>query len=383
MIRLAIALLLCCGATLRAQPSRAPVVSSVDLLVPWGPAAVPILGTTRLVHELHVTNFQSVEVTLRRVEVLNEHGALVAGYEGDSLDAITGRPGLRRDHPTPRVVAPGMRAVVYFWIELAPGEVFPSRLRHRVELELAGATPVRTTVIGAETALASGRQPVVLRAPLQGGPWVAIYDPQLRGGHRTTFYSVDGRSRIPGRFAVDFVKVTSEGTVARDAAAGGAQWNGFGAPVLAVADAIVADAPDDMPDQSFTPDQGVRRFPPEQASGNHVTLDLGGGRFAFYEHLQSGSIQVRKGDRVRAGQVIARLGYSGSSSSGPHLHFHVADANSDLGAEGMPFVFAGFEHLGAFSSLDALARGERWKPNAAGRRRDEHPAASAVIRFAP
>jgi murein DD-endopeptidase MepM/ murein hydrolase activator NlpD len=140
---------------------------------------------------------------------------------------------------------------------------------------------------------------------------------------------------------------------------------------------------DDMPDHSLAPNQGARRVPLEQASGNHVTLDLGDGRFAFYEHLQSGSIRVRQGDRVRAGQIIARLGYSGSSSSGPHLHFHVADASSDLGAEGIPFVFTGFDHLGAFSSLEALVRGERWGSAAAGERRHEHPAAMAVLRFPP
>ena len=37
------------------------------------------------------------------------------------------------------------------------------------------------------------------------------------------------------------------------------------------------------------------------------------------------------GQRVRRGDVIAKLGSSGSTSIGPHLHFHVADANSDAG----------------------------------------------------
>ncbi len=66
---------------------------------------------------------------------------------------------------------------------------------------------------------------------------------------------------------------------------------------------------------------------PESASGNYVALDLGGGRFAFYEHLQQGSIMVKPGSGCTRGEVIAKLGSSGSTSIGPHLHFHVADAN--------------------------------------------------------
>src|SRR3546814_3208759 len=72
------------------------------------------------------------------------------------------------------------------------------------------------------------------------------------------------------------------------------------------------------------------------ATGNYVALDLGDGRHAFYEHLKPGSIRVVPGQRVRRGEVIAELGFTGDST-GPHLHFHVADAPSPLGAEGLPF----------------------------------------------
>ena len=67
----------------------------------------------------------------------------------------------------------------------------------------------------------------------------------------------------------------------------------------------------------------------EQADGNHVILALGHGRFAFYAYLEPGSVRVKPGARVRRGQVIARLGNSGSSS-GLHLHFQVMDRPSAL-----------------------------------------------------
>src|SRR3546814_7386768 len=88
-----------------------------------------------------------------------------------------------------------------------------------------------------------------------------------------------------------------------------------------------------------TPPSSTRTYPPVPyttlfRSGNACALDLGDGRHAFYEHLKPGSIRVVPGQRVRRGEVIAELGFTGDST-GPHLHFHVADAPSPLGAEGL------------------------------------------------
>jgi murein DD-endopeptidase MepM/ murein hydrolase activator NlpD len=141
---------------------------------------------------------------------------------------------------------------------------------------------------------------------------------------------------------------------------------------------------DDIPETANPPVASDRPMPPENASGNYVALELGSGRFAFYEHLQRGSLSVRVGDHVKRGQVLARLGNSGSSSIGPHLHFHVADTSATLGAEGVPFVFRDFELLGAFASTDALGAGERWQPAApspSNPRRQERPGPNAVVRF--
>jgi hypothetical protein len=39
-------------------------------------------------------------------------------------------------------------------------------------------------------------------------------------------------------------------------------------------------------------------LPIEEADGNSVVLDLGGGRYGLYAHLERGSISVRPGDTV-------------------------------------------------------------------------------------
>jgi murein DD-endopeptidase MepM/ murein hydrolase activator NlpD len=123
-------------------------------------------------------------------------------------------------------------------------------------------------------------------------------------------------------------------------------------------------------------------MPLDVAAGNHIAIDVGGGRFAFYEHLRMGSVRVKAGQRVTRGQVIAQLGSSGSSSIGPHLHFHVSDASSTLAAEGMPFVFRQFTQVGRYASIMTLLSGERWLPSPAAETRTlERPNPMTVIHF--
>jgi murein DD-endopeptidase len=199
----------------------------------------------------------------------------------------------------------------------------------------------------------------------------------LKGGHRTAIYTINGRARIPARFAIDFVKLPEEGFLVRKPTVPPDDWNGLGSEVLAVADGTIAAAMDDTPDSTPQP------VSLENASGNYVVIDIGGGRFVFYEHLQSGSVMVQTGQRVRRGQVIARLGSSGSTSIGPHLHLHLADSASLLAAEGLPFVFGQFVHLGEFVSIDALVSGQKWVVGSRERpTMRQRPAPNAVLRFA-
>jgi murein DD-endopeptidase MepM/ murein hydrolase activator NlpD len=150
--------------------------------------------------------------------------------------------------------------------------------------------------------------------------------------------------------------------------------------VLAVASGVVLAAVDDMPDSDDVPNAPSPRFPLERASGNYVALALAGGPVAFYEHLAAGSVRVRAGDSVSVGDVIAALGYSGSSSIGPHLHFHVSDAPSLLSAEGVPFVFRSYREAGSFRSIGDFVAGERWS-GSERERRASMPGPNSVLRF--
>ena len=59
-----------------------------------------------------------------------------------------------------------------------------------------------------------------------------------------------------------------------------------------------------------------------QGCGNAVVVDDGGGWQTSYCHLAQGSLKVKVGDTVAAGQPIARVGLSGETAF-PHLHIEV------------------------------------------------------------
>lgn len=63
------------------------------------------------------------------------------------------------------------------------------------------------------------------------------------------------------------------------------------------------------------------------------------GTYAVYAHLNTNSIRVRPGQRVRRGDYIADSGNTGFSS-GPHLHFVVL-RNVGMRAESVPVSFEG------------------------------------------
>jgi murein DD-endopeptidase MepM/ murein hydrolase activator NlpD len=110
--------------------------------------------------------------------------------------------------------------------------------------------------------------------------------------------------------------------------------------VLAVADGRVVTARDGLPEN--TPGHGDAFHPAipitlDTIAGNTITLDIGGGQFAYYLHLQPGSVRVKAGDHVRRGQVLARVGASGDARE-PHLHFEVTDSTKALAGDGVPYV---------------------------------------------
>ncbi len=351
-----------------------PLRESFDLQIPALPTPVAVDGTQRLIYELHLTNFAREPLSPVSVDVLDEKHRVLASFSGEALTSRLAQPGGAANG----AIAQGMRAVVYLELSLPAG--MPARsLSHRIEYRVADDG---TFIVEGANVQISATAPPVLGAPLRGGPWAAIHSPDWPRGHRRVLYTVEGKARIPGRFAIDWVKLDESGHTAKGDADVVGNAYGYGAEVLAVADAVVAATRDDVPEST-----SVAAHPKHaigDATGNYIALDLGDGRFAFYEHLKPGSLKVEPGQRVKRGEVIAALGFTGDST-GPHLHFHVADANSPLGAEGVPFVFERFEVLGSYPDIGELGS-KPWVPRDADQtalRDKQIPASNTVVNFAP
>lgn len=93
-----------------------------------------------------------------------------------------------------------------------------------------------------------------------------------------------------------------------------------GVAVLAAADGVVARVRDGVPDVSVTV-RGLDAVS-EQECGNGVVIDHGEGLSTQSCHMANGSIRVRPGEAVVAGQAIGNVGLSGQTEY-PHLHFTV------------------------------------------------------------
>jgi hypothetical protein len=66
-------------------------------------------------------------------------------------------------------------------------------------------------------------------------------------------------------------------------------------------------------------------YPPGyKGVGNFLVIRHSSGTFGTYWHLQKDSITVKVGDHVARGQVVAKSGNTGNSST-PHLHFDVRE----------------------------------------------------------
>ncbi|MBM7456653.1 murein DD-endopeptidase MepM/ murein hydrolase activator NlpD [Oceanisphaera litoralis] len=76
-----------------------------------------------------------------------------------------------------------------------------------------------------------------------------------------------------------------------------------------------------------------------RGKANHLRLRHADGTMTLYAHLQTGSLQVKKGDKVKAGQRVAASGHTGYSS-GPHLHLAV-QVDHQGRRESIPFTLQG------------------------------------------
>jgi murein DD-endopeptidase MepM/ murein hydrolase activator NlpD len=161
-------------------------------------------------------------------------------------------------------------------------------------------------------------------------------------------------------------------------------WLIFGDPIIAVGSGIVVSVLNTLPEN--TPPHSLAHVTLQDALGNHVIEDLGGGRFATYAHMQPGSVAVKVGQRIHRGQFLGRVGNTGSSTA-PHLHFQITNGPGVIASNGEPYVFNHFTLTGEVLNLDAFLRDVDPEPAKVGAaqppavRRGQLPLQPDVITF--
>jgi hypothetical protein len=350
----------------------------VEVMCPSQPIPVTLGKNHVLVYELHITNFDSMPLTIKQVEIFAD-GKPVAVVENNKLSAATIRVGAATAGASGAaaedslVIAPGGRNIIFMWIELPANGAAPAGLRHRIVLSSApagAASATDATLEDFEVSVSRDSAPV-LSPPFNGGIWLAGDGPDNASNHRRSILAIDGHIYSPERFAIDWIKVGPNGDTRHDGSTKNENWWAWGEPILAVADGRITEVVDEFPDN--TP----RVLPPvtlDNIAGNHIILQIAPNRFVTYAHLQKGSITVRVGDHVRAGEVLALLGNSGNTT-GAHLHLQVTDGNSVLQSQGVPFVFAGFTYLGPGADYPEKQVSDAW--------RDSIPPGNGVLRVEP
>jgi murein DD-endopeptidase MepM/ murein hydrolase activator NlpD len=164
------------------------------------------------------------------------------------------------------------------------------------------------------------------------------------------------RWAVPEEFALDLVRLGADGRTHVGDGARFEDYHAYGADVLAAAGGRVVVAHD-----GESEDPSVMRKPGEAAdayfarlqgdqtkrllaganavAGNYVFVEHADGVLSMYAHLKPGSVRVRAGDVVSAGQPLGLLGSSGNSTE-PHLHFQVCDRADPLMCAGRPMSFS-------------------------------------------
>jgi hypothetical protein len=354
--------------------STASSRGNVPLSVRVKPAPVPTAAGTMIDYELGVGKVSALGLEPSRVEVRSGSagGEVLKTYEGAEL--------ARYLVPTPEGW-PDV-AVVLVGLNLPAGAPVPGELHHAV-------TFADGSVASGGVATVSTAAPVAILPPVMGERWWMANGP-------TTLPIYHRNARIPAgavdyyseRFAIDFLQLGKDGLPFSGDGSRNVDWYCYGADLLAVADGTIVDARDGVPENLPMAGRAVP-MTMQNIGGNSIVLDVGDrhDRFAFYAHAIPGSLTVKIGDRVKAGQVLGKLGNSGNSDA-PHLHFHVCDgvgplgtANESLYCDGLPFVVPSFVLLGV-TGPEFMVDRRPWSPAGAPQlRTDELPLKDQVVNF--
>lgn len=198
---------------------------------------------------------------------------------------------------------------------------------------------------------------IIMRFPLMG-EWLSPNTP----GSKIPSH---GTNRLGARYAYDFIQVDWERAGLPAYRVSLPQYLLFGVAleeyycwgqeVYAPCDGVIISAKDGYMERKRTKlfsdmanaYKNAKYFDPKKdavqsVAGNYIIIKYRDNIYAGLCHLQTGSIQVSVGQKVKRGDVIGKVGHSGNSYA-PHLHFQLMDSPDIAIANGLPCAFEAYE----------------------------------------
>lgn len=333
--------------------ARGVVLSSPIAPTPVRTAVANVLG-----YELHVLNAGTSELQIDSLEVLDvTNGAAERRLQHDTRTELATHATRVGERGTkPKVLSPGVRTVVFYWIRLDTLAPLPRAIAHRVALHSREGCAFS---LQGDTLPVNGQTQRVIAAPVAPGDWWMGLGPSNDAEHRRALVRVgtDTMPHLAQRFAIDWVMIGPDNEYMRGGGKRNEDYYGYRKPVLAATPGRVVFTNDGVPDNE--PGENSRAVPMTATTviGNMVVVELEPHVFATYAHLVPASLRVRQGQRVQTGDTLGLIGNSGNSDA-PHLHFHITTApDSSMAAlrgEGIPFLLDRFSVIGHDPEREAV-----------------------------
>jgi hypothetical protein len=362
-------------------------------------------GLYHIVYDLELTNASRVQATVERLDVVDAASpdTVVASFSGAALVEPNCPYGdcnrLRRLPSSPATdttIPPQESRALFVDFTVDSPERAPKAVVHRLHgtgaINPGSSSPAPIDYLAAPLDVAAAT-PRVIGPPVKGERWVALNGCCLPGfPHRSSLATLNGQLINGQRFAIDWKQANANGEFYTGDRTKNESYVDYGAPIYAVADGTITttldgldpNAPGILP--AADPVLGPK-ITVQTVDGNHIVQDIGGGAYAFYAHLEKGSLLVAPGTRVTKGQVIAKLGNTGNANAS-HMHFQLMNGPSVLGSDGLPYVIDRFSYAGqvapqALIDADDFLGGQYLQDRLATPepRTEQLPSALAIVDF--
>jgi hypothetical protein len=143
-------------------------------------------------------------------------------------------------------------------------------------------------------------------------------------------YHVGNRAQ---KNAFDIVIRNDKGKTFRTDGKSNEDYYAYGKKIYSPCDGTVITAINNVPENI------PGKMDPLHLTGNTVIIRTKKGEYVLLAHMVIGSVKVKEGDKIKAGQWIGLCGNSGNSSE-PHLHLHMMDKPTMEGATGIKCYFS-------------------------------------------